>query len=272
VRAAALLQRKLRALDRELGATIPRVLAGGDDEAIHDFRVAMRRIRTLLKLGRPVLGRFHADAVRAAFAVVMRATGELRDEEVLEETIGSLQIDEPTLVHWLERRKARETSLRRAVVDRVRRGEVTNARAMLRALLTLPPKPSRDRDLVRFAAKCVARSQKQVDALRDVDVTDVDGMHALRIAYKELRYTAELLVEGLPVEMAGIPRQAAQFQKRLGTVHDLDVALGAVARARSLSEELRARALEALRRRREEQVDKFRVERTPTPEDAMLFI
>jgi CHAD domain-containing protein len=272
MKTASHLAHRLRALDRDLAKTVPRVLRGTDEEAIHDFRVAIRRIRTLLKLGRPVLGRFHADAVRGAFAAVMRATGALRDEEVLEETLAKLDIDDPTMKKWLERRRAREGSLRRAVVARIERGEVSAARKMLGALLTLPVKPSRDSDLVRFAGRAVARAQKRVEAMHRVDPKDVEGMHALRIAYKELRYAAELLAEGLPIELRGVPREAAKLQRRLGTIHDIDVAIAAVERARTLSPDARERALAGLRERREHEVGKFLVERTPSPEDALLFI
>src|SRR5947207_3444206 len=93
--AAPFLAKKLRALDAELGKAIPRVYraADGDPEAIHDLRVAIRRLRTLLKLSRKIFGRRHTDAVRRALAEVQRATGDLRDEEVLSETLSSVTQD-----------------------------------------------------------------------------------------------------------------------------------------------------------------------------------
>src|ERR1700690_2570458 len=97
--AGPLLTRKLRALDAELAGAVPRVLGATDDEAIHDLRVAIRRLRTLLKLARP-----HANAVRAAFTAVHRATGTLRDAEVLDETLASIASDQPAFVAWKMRR------------------------------------------------------------------------------------------------------------------------------------------------------------------------
>jgi CHAD domain-containing protein len=272
VNAAPFFTRKLRALDRVLSATLPRVTKSADDEAIHDFRVAMRRTRTLLKLGRPLFGRFHADAVRSAFAEVMRATGALRDEEVLEETLRDLQLADPELDKWLERRGARERSLRRAVLARIERGEVASARGMLKALLTLPVNPKRDRDLVRFCSRCVERARARVEAKKNVDVNDVTGMHDLRIAYKELRYAAELLAEGLPIELAQLAEGAARFQKRLGVIHDVDVALETIERTRALSHESRDRILAALRDRRAREVAKYQSEGGPPSEEQLLFI
>ena len=84
MRAAPFILRKARAFDRDLAQAIRRVATKADEEALHDMRVAMRRLRTLLRLSRPLYGRFRTDTVRAAFSEVQSRTGELRDEEVLE--------------------------------------------------------------------------------------------------------------------------------------------------------------------------------------------
>lgn len=256
---------KLRHLDEQLAATIPRVLATADEEAIHDMRVAIRRTRTLLKLARPVYGRFHADAVRAAFTEVMRATGTLRDEEVLEELFADLGVADHAFDHWRARRRARERSLRRAVLARLATGELDRARAMLAALLALPVKPSRDFDAAKLARRCIARAQREVDEKRGAPTSDAIALHELRIAYKRLRYSAELLAEALPEELAALARPAAQLQKRLGEIHDADVALATIARVRSLPQETHARVHEALAALREKRVRKYVEDATPQP-------
>lgn len=265
-RVAPFVAKKLRALDVELGAALPRVIASSDDEAIHDLRVAIRRLRTLLKLSRPVYGRFHADAVRRAFTEIQSATGDLRDEEVLEETLDELPMEDEGFVAWKARRKSRERNLRRAVVQRLRAGDLTRARAMLRGLLALPVKPARNKDLARFARKCVERARVRVDAQRDVDPSDVVGMHELRIAFKELRYSAELLCEALPLDLRVLSEPAAKFQKRLGEVHDVDMALVTARRARGLNVHVRAASIELLEKLRDKKVAKYVAEMVPAPE------
>jgi len=106
---APFLARKLKGLDAELGRGIRRVLAKADEEAVHDTRVTIRRLRTMLRFARPVFGRFYADAVRRSFAEVQSATGELRDEEAMGETLEALGIDDPTFVAWRVRRQASVT-------------------------------------------------------------------------------------------------------------------------------------------------------------------
>lgn len=265
--AGVLLARSLRTLDAELAAAIPRVLASSDEEAIHDLRVAIRRLRTLLKLARPVFGRYHADAVRSAFTVVHRATGALRDEEVLDETLALVENDSPAFVAWKARRQARERSLRRGVVARLRAGDLSRARKLLNALTTLPIEPKRDRSAAKLARKAVERARKNVEQLRDVPTSDAVGLHDLRIAYKELRYATELLASALPSDLAAMADPAAKFQKRLGEIHDADMALATLSRARGLDPKTLGAvrgALEALRAKR---VAKYVAEMAPLASD-----
>jgi CHAD domain-containing protein len=263
----SLLARKLRALDAELAAAIPRVTASADVEAIHDLRVAIRRLRTLLKLARPVFGRHYADAVRAAFTVVHRATGALRDEEVLDETLETIASDSPAFVAWKMRRRARERSLRRGVLARLQAGDLSRARQLLKALVTLPVDPERDRPAAKLARRAVDRARRKVEALRDVPTSDAVALHELRIAYKELRYATELLAPALPADLAAMAEPAAKFQKRLGEIHDADMALATLSRARGLDASARTEVRAGLEALREKRVGKYVAEMAPQAGD-----
>ena len=254
---------KLRALDAALPETTPRLLANADDdEAVHDVRVAIRRMRTLLKMARGLFGRWHTDVVRGAFAEVMRATGELRDEEVLEETLEGV-VEGPELGAWLENRKSREAKLRQAVIARIERGDLDRARLMLKALLVFPVEPERNVDLARFARRTVERARRKVESKRDVEVTDVTGMHDLRIAYKELRYSIELLADALPIDARAQLEPATVFQKRLGELHDVDVAIEVIENTKGLSAGAREQALASLAGLRTKRVNKYLRELDP---------
>lgn len=253
---------KLRELDAALMAAVPRVVESQDDEAIHDMRVAIRRLRTMLKMARPLFGRWHADAVRRAFADVMKATGDLRDEEVLEETLEKLS-EHPSYVAWLRSRKARERKLRRAVVARIERGELDRARLMLKALLVFPFDPKRDMGLSKFARRTVERARRVVEKGRDVSIDDMLGLHQLRIYYKELRYSIELLSEALPLDFRAMLEPAVVFQKRLGEIHDVDVAHDVLENARVLPDEAREESLAALARVRAKRIGKYLRELDP---------
>ncbi len=261
--AASFVSKKLLEADGAIAAAIPRVLAEStDDEAIHDLRVAIRRLRTLLKMSRSLFGRWHTDVVRRAYAEVMRATGELRDEEVLEETLEGAS-EAPAFGTWLASRKPREARLRRAVVARIERGDLDRARVMLKALLVFPVDPDRDRELGRFARRTVERARRGVEDRRDVSTEDVAGLHELRIAYKELRYSIELLAEALPIDARAMLGPATVFQKRLGEIHDADVAIASVRESRGLDAEARDEALAALEQKRAKRITKYLRELDP---------
>lgn len=260
--AATFVTRKLRETDAQISAAAARVLANADDEAIHDLRVGIRRLRTLLRMSRGLYGRWHADVARRAYAEVMKSTGDLRDEEVLEETLSGASED-PGFATWLSARKVREKRLRRAVVTRLQRGDLDRARLMLKALLVFPVEPKRDRELGRFARRAVARTRREVERQRDAGPDEAEALHELRIAYKELRYSIDLLAEALPLDDRALLEPAAVFQKRLGEIHDVDVALATIETERGLPEAVRASALEALRAKRARRMAKYLRERDP---------
>lgn len=260
--AAAWVTGRLHALDATLGETLPRVHGSLDGEALHDMRVAVRKLRVLLRLARPVFGRFYADAVCAPFTAVHRATSALRDEEVLEATLEKLPVSDAAFVAWRKRRKVRARALRRDVLGRLERGEIERARAQLGALLALPVRPRRRGRLGPFARDGVENARREVERLRDTPPDDAAGLHALRIAYKKLRYAIELFSPVLPADVAAMGEPAKRFQQRLGDLHDLDVALAVIARSR-LPVATRTRALRRLRSARAVQVRVYLADAAP---------
>ncbi len=251
------LAKQMRELSRTLTATLPRVNERADDEAIHDMRVALRRLRVVLKLSRAVFGRFHVEAIRASFTRVHRASGVLRDEEVLRETLGGVGVEAPELAAWIALRKKREDGLRTIVEKRLRAGDLKRPLRELHALLSLPVAPKRRKPLVDFAARSVERAQRGVDEERGAAVESVVALHQLRIAYKRLRYTTEIFHDALPIDVAALAGPSARFQKRLGTIHDLDVARAVMDRTKTLPPWVKANVLDALAKQRQEAVELY---------------
>jgi CHAD domain-containing protein len=252
------LARKLAAHGQALAATLPRVDSASDDEAIHDMRVAIRRLRTLLKLARPVYGSFYADSVRRAFTEAQKATGALRDEEVLHETLMAIAERDPTFDAWRKRRTSRARVLRVSAVRKLRGdGDVNRARKLLEALVSLPVNPKREIELEKFVRRSLERATKEVARRSDVSPDDSVALHSLRIAYKHLRYSIEAFDEVSTLIDATALERAVQFQKRLGEIHDHDVAIHTIARARGLPFATRTRILKLLEKKREELIGKF---------------
>jgi CHAD domain-containing protein len=255
---------KLRDLDSRLGEAVPRLLSGSDDEAVHDFRVALRRTRTLLEVGRPVFGRFHADEVRSALRDVQRASGALRDEEVLLDLLGSIEglAGDPqhppsyagNVRAWIDGRRRRERRLRSALRRKVREGELERGRYLLAAMVAFRIKPSRDRRVTKFARRAVEDARRVVEHRRRAPTHEPEALHDLRIAYKRLRYTVEAFASVLPPDLINLAQTAARFQSRLGRLHDVDLAIACVKSARQLLDVGRDAVLATLLRARAERL------------------
>ena len=258
--AAGFLTPTLCRLSERLGQELTRVeQADGDDEAVHDLRVVLRRLRSLLKPARVIYGKFHTEAVRAALKQIADATGELRDEEVLRQTIAELPND-TTVVdgreRWLAAREQRDRLL-----GLLRDGHGARAHALLEALLLLPVDPDLDRPLEPFAARVVDRARHALRNHHTVALDDTEGLHELRILYKRLRYAAEGFAPALPPTLAALSKHAERFQKRLGEVHDLDVALVIVADDAGLDATTRTALREALTAARTRATERYAAER-----------
>jgi CHAD domain-containing protein len=229
--------------------------SGGEDaEAIHDFRVALRRLRSALRPLGLAWGKKKTTALAERLRNVADLTGELRDEEVLRETLEDLEIDAETrtdLARWQVGRARRERGMRGRVSNAILGSEDLDAvLADIRERIDGPAK--HDLDPQRLAAEAIGRAVAKVkDRANRSDSHDKLLMHKLRIAAKQLRYTAELF-EGLTaLDTARITKAGAKLQKRLGTLHDLDEAKLRMGRAYGLARPSREKVIESVERERE---------------------
>jgi CHAD domain-containing protein len=261
----AFLAERLGELEGQLTAVGPRILSPSDDEAVHDLRVALRRTRTLLEVGRPVLGRFHADEVRRALRDVQQVSGVLRDEEVVLEIATSLTIlgaeTRPDVIAgigaWIDARKRRERRLRTALRRKVRDGELERGRRLLAALLAFRTRPSRDKRLAKFARRAVERARREVERLRAGPLHEPEALHDLRIGYKRLRYTVEAFASVLPEDLASIQHVAARYQGKLGKLHDVDMVIACVKASPALGDGPREALLVELARARQARAESY---------------
>jgi CHAD domain-containing protein len=238
----------------DLSSAVERVRNSSDDEAVHDLRVALRRIRSLLRLVAPVYGQFHVDSIREELKRTADATGALRDEEVLLETLEALKLDPGTLSAlrpFLDKRTQREKTLRNSVIRLLADGSLDAPMRHLHALLALPCNPKKDKEARAFARHVVLDAQLVVDERRLAEVSDVLAMHELRISHKRLRYAIEAFLPSLPPELRVWKDVSTKFQRALGDLHDHDVAIEIFQRASMIPEAARETVVSALIQARE---------------------
>jgi len=238
-----------------------RVVQGGtddaphDEEAVHDLRVALRRLRTLLGPLDEVYGKKQVRRIARALRDLARASGALRDEEVLHETLGELELygeAATALQAWMVRRVKKEQRLRARLRKRLMpvKSEKPKLHEALDQLEARVRGGIHDEvDLRALAERALEQTFERVRELHGVDTTDAEAMHELRIRYKRLRYTAEVfkpLLDQKSSRENNIVKVAARMQKKLGELHDLEEAIGRVERSHRIDDSARAMLRAAL--------------------------
>jgi CHAD domain-containing protein len=195
---------------RQILRNDPGTRLGTDPEAVHDFRVAVRRLRATLRAVEP-----RPDYLRSELKWLGGVLGAVRDLDVMLEHVNSeiARLGEPeqaaaaSITTALERKRrgARKTML----------GALGTPRyfALLDELAAYEaPNPSA-KQLRRDAEKELGKLAKAVDAA-GADPPDAT-LHHLRIRGKKARYAAEL-AEAEPAFV----KRAKQFQDVLGEHQD----------------------------------------------------
>jgi CHAD domain-containing protein/CYTH domain-containing protein len=175
-----------------------------DEAALHDFRVACRRLRSTIRAFRPQLRRIIPKDVRDAVRDIARASGDSRDIDVSLQWLKSHPGNSPSEVlasSWLtdmmvtRRNSASPGGLREKL------SAFPGIRTTIDSGLSVVSKQKISPDAATFAALVAERLD---DAARDLEklltrinsIADQDEAHRARIAGKRLRYLLE------PVEQA----------------------------------------------------------------------
>jgi len=217
-----------------------RLEQGADDRALHDFRVAIRRLRSTARAYRDHLGGSLDRRDRRRLAELADATGEARDAEVhaawLSDRVGGFPDGERAAVEAvgddLRREQAKGADAVRRVVKEFPRERWRLARRLrfYRVQVDIDAPPGGVRLAAAFgrtALDLAADLERRLADVRSID--DQDEAHRARIAAKRLRY----LVEPFAAELEGAPelvRQLKRLQDLLGDMHDADVLLARLSR------------------------------------------
>jgi CHAD domain-containing protein len=240
------------ALLREAEEELAHLEAARDEEALHDFRVALRRLRSVARALRPWLGDSLRRKHERRLGAIARATTAARDAEVqlawLARERPGASVRELPGIDWLagrlegQLRDARDGDLR-ATAARFRRLARRIAKALAGATGPAPagPVPSFGAllaDLLRSHAVELASALEAVGG-----PLDVEPGHAARIAGKRLRYLLEPLRGNRRADASPAVAVLKELQDLLGELHDAHVSMDTVAAA--LVEAAAGRAREA---------------------------
>ncbi|HWX23539.1 MAG TPA: CHAD domain-containing protein, partial [Vicinamibacteria bacterium] len=193
---------------------------GRDPEDVHQMRVAVRRLRAVLRATRPLFDPRWVDRLRRELKWLGTGLGRVRDLDVLHAHLRS-QVE---ALPARERKAGWQYLLRALEADRVRaratlRVALTGpryARLLARletALLHAPARPSAV-PLSDIAASEFKKLRKAVKKLRGQP--SAEELHAVRIKVKHARYAAELVQPIIGRRAERLIAKAKKLQDILG--------------------------------------------------------
>ncbi len=231
-----------------------RLLLGADPEALHDLRVALRRLRSVMGFFERDLRESVKKKVKRRLKAIARATGEGRDAEVQLAWIEA----QLSRTDWTERAGARwwASSLRAtkekayASLEEELVPELTHLLPALRqslgrfreerSLLGDAPRPTFGHHVASHLARETQELAEALGSVRSID--DEAVAHEARIHAKRIRYLIEPLKDELE-EAREAARILKALQEKLGDLNDHAVRTAALAGAIEAQAVDRARRL-----------------------------
>jgi CHAD domain-containing protein len=210
-----------------LAAHEPGAVDGSDPEELKRFRVATRRLRALLRAGRPLVDETWSEGLRAELAWLGSTLGPARDLDVL---IGELRAtarhfepgEQYGLALMFRRLDDEREAARSALGDCLRSERYLALRGRLLAEIpTLSPVET-ETTLFDLAAREFRKLDQAARALHEHPYDE--ELHDLRLRVKRSRYAAELAATEVGEAAEAFVRRAKAVQDVLGEHQDASVA------------------------------------------------
>lgn len=203
----------------------------GLEAPLHDLRVALRRLRTLLRAFRRPLAATRAAAVETGFDRLLKELGPARDTDVWMLFLKNNPVlRRGASARFLAAQEEEKRRHQKRIRVRLEGGEYRALKESLEDLLAVDLKPGTRRvarqpaePLGRRALrKAIRRIRRRARGLPDLPP---DRMHRLRIACRKARYLSEFCSGLWEAPMEDLARRFKIIQDVLGDIHDQDVYL-----------------------------------------------
>jgi len=213
-----------------------------DPEALHDFRVAIRRLRSLLRAYRPQLGSSVRKKDRARLRKIQRTTGGGREADVALEWLTKQQRDLApeylTGLNWLSAKLlARRRVCAQALDDEVRQAFKRTAEKLEERLAIMRTEQNllADRPHATFARTLANLTEAHATDLlvqlgQIARMDDAEALHKARIMSKRLRYLLEPL-RAQVAEAQPVVKKTKRLQELLGDLNDIHVLMDEIYQA-----------------------------------------
>jgi len=194
------------------------------EEAVHDLRVATRRLLAYFDLFRAIIPHKRIQKIRRALKDQLDELDDLRDVQVMlvdvSESMQELPDLKPFQVHLRKEEKQLLRHTQKLVKVRGIKSLSKRVKKVREMALELPGE-NLDQQILSAVDIAFARV---LQAYSIVDVKHVASIHTLRIAFKKFRYSVEIahyLLANFP--QSNFERMH-EYQSRMGDIQDLEVA------------------------------------------------
>jgi CHAD domain-containing protein len=239
----------------QLATALREVRRTAEVDAVHDLRVASRRLRAFGVTFRDLLPEKTQRRLEKRLKPVARAVGALRDldvhVELLEERLAETpnEVERAALEHLLELLSMRRVDVARRAQRRLGKLEVGELSRPVRRALDAVTQGLAERGQEAYALAVLETLVGDAAVHSPADgseaAEDPERLHRLRIDIKELRYCLELFEPVLGPSFPELYARGVALQEVLGAYHDL-VTLADVIGERST--DLRGRQRHAIAR------------------------
>ncbi|HEY4087965.1 MAG TPA: CHAD domain-containing protein [Bryobacteraceae bacterium] len=224
-------------------------------ETVHDLRVAVRKLRQILKVLKPWIPREESQLLRAEMKELMARAGEVRDRDIAIALMRKIHVpkNRRILAEIHKERGVSAQALQRCIRNFQRR----NTAAAWRRALTVGNRttaplaaevaatlfPNMLKDYLRRGARLARKnaSPKQ--------------LHRFRIATKEIRYTLDIFRAHYSGAIDNFAEKLKKVQTDLGAIHDCTATSSLIEDAKSSGS--RKEILRDVEKRRRKKTDRF---------------
>jgi CHAD domain-containing protein len=204
---------------------------GVDIEFLHDYRVALRRLRSCLALLKGMVVPEDLDNVRSILSGLFNTTGSLRDTDVYLRHMDEYKESLPdelsdglkSLTKFLRKEQLKESRKLTKLFGSVGYDETKN---IIKQFLNQEAVEEGAKPVKALALKTVKKAYKKVTKKAAQLSDDCESMeiHRIRILCKKLRYTLEFFEKYLPEkERETAEKTLKTLQDSLGQYHDFEI-------------------------------------------------
>ncbi len=197
---------------------------GRDDHSIHQLRVGLRRLRSLLATYGPMFDGNELPALSAELRWLFRELGDLRDAGVLHDRLGASAGAESAphpLQASLDRARATGSGRAAVALESPRHAQLLGDLSRVASSPEVVLSPSEHDPRACLREQYVGLRRKLTAAAPSLaELDDSELLHEVRKSAKTLRYSTDVLVPVYGRDARRLVRGTQQLQESLGLVQD----------------------------------------------------